>query len=505
MTSEKLNCWEVLECGREPGGSRESERGPCSAATETTCDRINGGVNAGRFCWVVSGTLCGDEVQGTLEEKAEACHQCAFFRRVKYEEGCHFQTLKPGLGATEAGDLHRLLNDVTRLLGIGRDIFACLAVQPLLARIVEHACAITRASSTSAYLVDASGERLLLKAHAGPVVRPDRVSMDADTPVAEAARSRRLCQGSAVLADSAGPAAVAAVPIGGAETPVGVLELVKTDNRFSIDDEWFLQELSLIAALGIDNARHIEDLHQLKRFDKAKSRFVALLMHHISSPLATIACSLQAILQIGDDLADEDRQKLIEISQERINSIQALSRRLLDLAAIRSGTSLAESRPVSPADPLREEVEGRLAHAQEQGIELVVAEHGGHARVLADPDGLRLIFGNLIGNAIKYSGGSGKKVDVDLAAERGVVRVSIRDRGIGIPADEQTRVFEEFHRASNVTEANASGFGLGLAMVKELVDRYGGRIELDSQVGVGTSVSVTFPIATDAATQDTSP
>lgn len=286
---------------------------------------------------------------------------------------------------------------------------------------------------------------------------------------------------------------------------MGVLELVKTEGRFSIDDEWFLRELSLIAALGIDNAKHIEDLHQLKQFDKAKSRFVALLMHHISSPLATIACSLQAILQIGEDLADEDRQKLIEISQERINSIQALSRRLLDLAAIRSGTSLAESRPVSPADPLREEIEARTAHAREQGIELMVAEHGGHARVLANPDGLRLIFGNLIGNAIKYSGGPGKKVDVDLTAERGVVRVCIRDRGIGIPADEQTRVFEEFHRASNVTEANASGFGLGLAMVKELVDRYGGRIELDSQVGVGTSVSVAFPIATDAATEDTSP
>jgi two-component system phosphate regulon sensor histidine kinase PhoR len=505
MTSEKLNCWEVLECGREPGGSRESERGPCSAATDTTCDRINSGVNAGRFCWAVGGTLCGDPVRGTIKEKIEACRQCAFFRRVKYEEGCHFQTLRPGLGATEAGDLHRLLNDVAKLLGICRDIFACLAVQPLLARIVEHACAITRASSASAYLVDAAGERLVLETHAGPVIRPNWVGMDEDGPVAEAARRRRLCQGTAVLAGCGDPVAVAAVPIGGADKLAGVLELVEPDNRFSVDDEWFLQELSLIAGLGIENARHIDHLYQLKRFDKAKSRFVALLMHHISSPLATIACSLQAILQIGEDLAREDRQKLIEISQERIESIQALSRRLLDLAAIRSGTSLAESRPVSPADPLREEVEGRLAHAQEQGIKLVVAEHGGHARVLADPDGLRLIFGNLIGNAIKYSGGSGKKVDVDLAAERGVVRVCIRDRGIGIPADEQTRVFEEFHRASNVTEANASGFGLGLAMVKELVDRYGGRIELDSQVGVGTSVSVTFPIATDAATQDTSP
>ena len=85
------------------------------------------------------------------------------------------------------------------------------------------------------------------------------------------------------------------------------------------------------------------------------------------------------------------------------------------------------------------------------------------------------------------------------------MRVSIRDRGIGIPAEEQSRIFEEFHRASNVAGSQAAGFGLGMAVVKELVDRYGGRIELESAVGVGTTVRVRFPTKSSSGNASVGP
>jgi len=135
-------------------------------------------------------------------------------------------------------------------------------------------------------------------------------------------------------------------------------------------------------------------------------------------------------------------------------------------------------------------------------VEIEVTEHGGECFVSADPDGLRLLFGNLLGNAIKYSTGPVKRVDVDLTARRDTVRIRIRDRGIGIPPEEQAKIFDEFHRASNVGAAHASGFGLGLAIVKELLDRYRGHIELESEVGAGTTVSVEFPVVTDIAPDD---
>ncbi|MEW6754576.1 MAG: two-CW domain-containing protein [Candidatus Latescibacterota bacterium] len=83
----KANCWEVMACGRGPGGARVSELGPCPAATDATCDGLNGGTNGGRMCWAVSGTFCGGKVQGTFADKEATCAACVFFNRVRAEEG----------------------------------------------------------------------------------------------------------------------------------------------------------------------------------------------------------------------------------------------------------------------------------------------------------------------------------------------------------------------------------------------------------------------------------
>jgi hypothetical protein len=85
-TLGKLNCWEVKRCGREQGGKRP-ELGVCPAAVEERLDGIHGGKNAGRACWIVAGTLCGGNVQGTFAKKIDSCEACDFFNLVKEEEG----------------------------------------------------------------------------------------------------------------------------------------------------------------------------------------------------------------------------------------------------------------------------------------------------------------------------------------------------------------------------------------------------------------------------------
>lgn len=494
MNARKPNCWEVIECGREPGGPRADEFGPCLAAVEAACDDINEGTNAGRICWAVAGTFCREHVRDRKGQAIEECPRCGFFRRVKYEEGTHFQLLAPGLGVDDPAGLHRLLNNVVQLISICRDIFACLAIHPLLRLIAEHALRIIRAASATAYLFDSSGENLVVEASAGSLPRPDRVGPQDGCPVAEAARTHSLCRGTAALLDG-GTASVAAVSVGGHDKLAGVLEIVKADGELTDDDEWFLRQFALIAGLGIETATRVADLQQLKRFDKAKSRFVAVLMHHISSPLATISCSLQALTQLGDKLSPEDRSALMANSLERIDSVQSLSRRLLDLAAIRGGHSLGALQPVRPIEPLRDQADSHQAEAAQRGIQVVVADRSGGAQVLADPDGLRIIFANLLGNAIKYTPGPDGRVDAEIDAIGDRVRVTVRDTGIGIPPDEQSRIFEEFHRAENVVDAGARGFGIGLAVVRELVDRYGGDIHLESAVGEGTTFAITFPKA----------
>ena len=82
----KLNCWQVKECGREPGGATEAELGPCPASTESRLDGVYGGRNGGRCCWLVAGTLCKGEVQGTNAKKIATCRECEFAKQVFKEE-----------------------------------------------------------------------------------------------------------------------------------------------------------------------------------------------------------------------------------------------------------------------------------------------------------------------------------------------------------------------------------------------------------------------------------
>ena len=86
----KKNCWEVKQCGREPGGAQEKELGVCPAASDSRLDGTNHGLNAGRICWLMSATLCGAEVQGNFISKLGNCTKCEFFKKVFKEEGANF-------------------------------------------------------------------------------------------------------------------------------------------------------------------------------------------------------------------------------------------------------------------------------------------------------------------------------------------------------------------------------------------------------------------------------
>ena len=92
--TQRQNCWEFKRCGREPGGSKTAELGVCPSATVASFNQKNSGVNGGRVCWVVAGTLCGGKVQGTFAEKLTNCLQCEFYMKVRQEEGAAFVTSK---------------------------------------------------------------------------------------------------------------------------------------------------------------------------------------------------------------------------------------------------------------------------------------------------------------------------------------------------------------------------------------------------------------------------
>jgi hypothetical protein len=120
----KRNCWEFKGCGREPGGKYAKDLGVCPAAQEKRLEGIHGGEKAGRACWVVAGTFCGGEVQGTFAKKLQDCQKCDFYELVKKEEGVTLQetsVLLEMLGWDQERlilELQKALNEVQRLSGL---------------------------------------------------------------------------------------------------------------------------------------------------------------------------------------------------------------------------------------------------------------------------------------------------------------------------------------------------------------------------------------------------
>jgi signal transduction histidine kinase len=143
---------------------------------------------------------------------------------------------------------------------------------------------------------------------------------------------------------------------------------------------------------------------------------------------------------------------------------------------------------------LRQAIEDAKPAAAAAGATVELSVDDGLPAVEGDEAALGRVFGNLIGNAIKY-GASAGWVGVRARAAAGGVEIAVADRGIGIPAAEQARIFEPFYRAPDAVAAQIQGAGLGLSLVKRIIKAHGGRIAVTSAPGAGSTFSVTLPEA----------
>ena len=218
--------------------------------------------------------------------------------------------------------------------------------------------------------------------------------------------------------------------------------------------------------------------------------FYSYLSHQIRSPLATASFSLQTIQRMDRKLPEADRQKLMQTAIDRLLSTQDLVKKYFDLEAIRAGLALAEVERVGLARAVKAAVGAARPAAQEKGIELVVHEIDESCTVSADPAGLQTMLDLLLDNAIRYSEAGAGPVEIEAAAAGEQVRITIRDHGVGIPADEREEVFEPLHRVHRAESDGTAGAGLGLSIAKALAERYSGGIRLESRDSQGTTVSV---------------
>ena len=215
------------------------------------------------------------------------------------------------------------------------------------------------------------------------------------------------------------------------------------------------------------------------------------MSHELRTPIAALR-TFNELLREGAADDPATREEFLEQSRHQIERLDWLATNLLELSKLDSGLVSLDLRP----DDLRAVVESAVQQAEpvadRKGVDLVAHLPPEPVRQPHDPPRVGQVLANLIGNAIKFTPAGGR-VDVEVAATSAGARLTVTDTGVGIPADEMPHVFERFWRGARRPELRASGSGLGLSIVRSIVDMHEGTINITSSPDVGTRVTVDLP------------
>jgi signal transduction histidine kinase len=228
--------------------------------------------------------------------------------------------------------------------------------------------------------------------------------------------------------------------------------------------------------------------------------FVAHVSHQLKTPLSLLSAATET-LQMDRIRSSEKLAGYLDTIHAEAARLTALVSRVLEFSRVQDGRSY-EFEPVDLGALVGETVDA-FAHAlagRQVTFDVRQAEPAPY--VLADPAALEQVIANLLDNAVKYSGG-GKPVVVSVRVGRQSAIVEVTDRGPGISADDRARVFDRFYRAPSASQT--PGFGLGLSIARELVQAQGGRIDVSSQPGEGSTFSVTLPCISPPAEPERRP
>ena len=236
------------------------------------------------------------------------------------------------------------------------------------------------------------------------------------------------------------------------------------------------------------------DVTSFKELDEMKNDFVRMVSHELRSPISAIRMQHTVILEgLAGELSEKQRE-LITRAQAKLEGLLELINDLLDVAKMEAGFRHFDQVPLDLPEILKEIVEFLEAKATAQRVKLHLEAAPGLPAVLADHRGMEEVFTNLISNAINYSPNGGD-VTVQVGMDGGLLEVRVSDQGVGIEPEEVTKIFDKFYRVKSPQTRQIIGTGLGLPIVKSVVEAHRGAIEVESQVGVGSTFKVLLPVA----------
>ncbi len=239
---------------------------------------------------------------------------------------------------------------------------------------------------------------------------------------------------------------------------------------------------------------NIMDISTMKALEELKSEFVAKVSHELRSPLSTIHEQIKMVMgDVGESIGQDDKHMLSR-AREKTGGLISTIGDLLDLSRIEAGMGVKEPKPVQVDELLKSIGEFMESRATAKGQTLtVIPPDAPLPPIQSDLLALESVFGNLIANAINYTPEGGTiRVNADLTGNN--IRVTVADNGFGIPAKYMDKIFDRFYRVKNERTRYITGTGLGLPIVKGIVDSMNGYIDVESQVNQGTTFTVILPL-----------
>ena len=250
-----------------------------------------------------------------------------------------------------------------------------------------------------------------------------------------------------------------------------------------------------VARLG---ARYIlllaDDRTESYRLDEVRRDFIANISHELKTPIGAVSLLAEALTEAAKDPVQVKKfAKRLTKESERLTRI---TKEIIQLSRLQAADAISKPELVDIDDVVAQAIDQNQVAAESSRIKLVSGGDAG-AEVYGDEPLLAVALHNLVANAIQYSP-KGSRIGVGVTNSDGVVEIAVTDQGIGIPEDERDRVFERFYRIDPARSRHTGGSGLGLSIVKHVVQNHGGDVRVWSQPGNGSTFTIRLPEATSA-------
>lgn len=388
-----------------------------------------------------------------------------------------------------------LLERYRRLAEISRNLASTVDLSILLDRITQAAADLCSSEAASILLYDENKQQLYFESATNldqPLMRGLVV------PVENSIAGWIVTHGQPIIIDDTqneprhfaqvGKAtnitttSLLGIPLIAKDTVIGALEAInKLNGQFTQEDQKILMDLGAQAAVAIENARLFQ-----------QSDLIAEMVHELRTPLSSLRTASHLLLR--KDVSQEQQRQVVEIIDNETTRLIDMTTTFLDLARLESGRLPFKSEKFDPQVLLEECVSIMTTKAVENKLHLDLEITEDLPSFTGDRDKLKQVVLNLISNAINYNKPSGS---ITVGAKNGVdeLVLYVRDTGQGIRQADLSRLFDKFYR-SQTTEKAAQGTGLGLTISKKIVEAHNGRIDVQSEMGLGTTFFIHLPIST---------